>query len=161
MYFPKLLRSDADIAKSRRWRNSLNAIQPQLSMPNSLGGSRHPSLLSLSDERYLPRSSSLSSISRFKSTSVMSFASVKEEEDIFIDESLQFLRDTQEEDGVNERALTTCLPLMKGRFRSNKRTFQPFRIALQPMIFRAVLKLLMEGHRQSWTRIILQICWKP
>ena len=49
-------------AKVRFWRQSLNEMRYQLSVPNSLGGSCRSSLVSLDSLDLMPRSMSLSSV---------------------------------------------------------------------------------------------------
>lgn len=61
------MRPLTDLGKLRRWRRSMNVLSrdQHLSVPNSLGGSRNVSLLSLDTLHMLPRSTSLTSVLRW------------------------------------------------------------------------------------------------
>ena len=86
-------------SKVRFWRQSLNEMRYQLSVPNSLGGSCRSSLMSLDSLHLMPRSASLSSV-------LMGIGGCREEEEdeeaetVCGDSSEHSVSNDEEDDGV-------------------------------------------------------------
>lgn len=85
----KLMREEAKSGLFRTWRRSLqvpdgycNRNSMNMSMPNSLGGSRNASMMSLNSLRLLQRSTSVTSVVSFK---LPSACMAEEEHDIYED----------------------------------------------------------------------------